>query len=219
MTAALVEIPAQAVRPDTARQAELDRDEALVLLHVAGDPEALAEIYRLTYETVFRFVHFRVGNRQLAEDLTQDTYVRAMKRLASFQTQQSPLQAWLITIARNLVADHFKSSRYRLEVLTDADADSAAGIHIALKIALKVDGGIEGRPESAVVEHLTNLEMLTGLSHLSEEQQQCLALRYLSGLSVGETARAMGKTENAIKALQYRGTRALARAVDLEALR
>jgi RNA polymerase sigma-70 factor (ECF subfamily) len=76
---------------------------------------------------VFRFVYFRVGNRQLAEDLTSDTFLRALKRIGSFTWQGRDLGAWLVTIARNLVADHFKSGRYRLEVTTgdvlDADRE------------------------------------------------------------------------------------------------
>ena len=166
----------------------------------AGESEAFGLIYDRYLDTVFRFVYFRVGNRQLAEDLTSDTFLRALKRIGSFTWQGRDLGAWLVTIARNLVADHFKSGRYRLEVTTGdvLDAD-------------REDRGPEGSPEAAVVDHITNVALLTAVKQLNPEQQECIVLRFLQGFSVAETARAMGKNEGAIKALQYRAVRALAR--------
>ena len=173
---------------------------ALVEQAQAGDAEAFGRIYDRYVDTVFRFIYFRVGNRQLAEDLTSDTFLRALKRIGSFTWQGRDLGAWLVTIARNLVADHFKSGRYRLEVtagdVLDADRE---------------DRGPEGSPESAVVDHITNVALLTAVKRLNPEQQECIVLRFLQGFSVAETAQAMGKNEGAIKALQYRAVRALAR--------
>jgi RNA polymerase sigma-70 factor, ECF subfamily len=165
-----------------------------------GDTEAFGLIYDRYVDTVFRFIYFRVGNRPLAEDLTSDTFLRALKRINSFTWQGRDLGAWLVTIARNLVADHFKSGRYRLEVTTGdvLDAD-------------REDRGPEGSPEAAVVDHITNVALLTAVKQLNPEQQECIVLRFLQGFSVAETAQAMGKNEGAIKALQYRAVRALAR--------
>ncbi|MDT5041019.1 MAG: polymerase sigma-70 factor, subfamily [Actinoplanes sp.] len=173
---------------------------ALVERAQAGESEAFGLIYDRYVDTVFRFVYFRVGNRQLAEDLTSDTFLRALKRIGSFTWQGRDLGAWLVTIARNLVADHFKSGRYRLEVTTGdvLDAD-------------REDRGPEGSPEAAVVDHITNVALLTAVKQLNPEQQECIVLRFLQGFSVAETAQTMGKNEGAIKALQYRAVRALAR--------
>lgn len=172
----------------------------LVRRHQAGDPDAFAEIYRTHYDTVFRFLYFRVTSRQLAEDLAQTVFVKALSRLDTFEVRGTAVAAWLVTIARNLAADHYKSGRYRLEVTTGDVLD--AGIE---------DRSPEGNPESAVVDYLTNLDLLAAVKLLTPEQQECIVLRFLKGLSVAETARAMGKNEGAIKALQYRSVRALAR--------
>jgi RNA polymerase sigma-70 factor (ECF subfamily) len=166
----------------------------------AGDAEAFGLIYDRYFDTVFRFVYFRVGNRQLAEDLTSDTFLRALKRIGSFTWQGRDLGAWLVTIARNLVADHFKSGRYRLEVTTGEVLD-----------AERAESGPEGSPESAVVDHVTNVALLKAVKQLNPEQQECIVLRFLQGFSVAETAQSMGKNEGAIKALQYRAVRTLAR--------
>jgi RNA polymerase sigma-70 factor, ECF subfamily len=190
--------PAYPSRPDPSDAAA--EVWALVERAQAGEAEAFGLIYDRYVDTVFRFIYFRVGNRPLAEDLTSDTFLRALKRIGSFTWQGRDLGAWLVTIARNLVADHFKSGRYRLEVTTGdvLDAD-------------REDRGPEGSPEAAVVDHITNVALLTAVKQLNPEQQECIVLRFLQGFSVAETAQAMGKNEGAIKALQYRAVRALAR--------
>jgi RNA polymerase sigma-70 factor, ECF subfamily len=190
--------PKQPDRPDPGDAAA--EVWALVERAQAGESAAFGLIYDRYVDTVFRFIYFRVGNRQLAEDLTSDTFLRALKRIGSFTWQGRDLGAWLVTIARNLVADHFKSGRYRLEVTTGdvLDAD-------------REDRGPEGSPEAAVVDHITNVALLGAVKQLNPEQQECIVLRFLQGFSVAETARAMGKNEGAIKALQYRAVRALAR--------
>jgi RNA polymerase sigma-70 factor (ECF subfamily) len=88
-----------------------------------------------------------------------------------------------------------KSSRYRLEVTTAdmRDADRAT------------DG-----PEDAVLQGLTNEQLLACVEQLGAEQQECITLRFLQGLSVSETAAVMGKKDGAIKALQHRAVRRLA---------
>lgn len=192
-----VEPPSYPTRPDPS---DTGASEVWSLVERAqtGDRAAFGLIYERYSDTVFRFIYFRVGNRPLAEDLAQETFYRALKRIHSFTWQGRDLGAWLVTIARNLVADHFKSGRYRLEVTTgdvlDADREDR-------------DPG----PETLIVDHVTNVALLSAVKQLNPEQQECIVLRFLQGFSVAETAWAMGKNEGAIKALQYRAVRALAR--------
>jgi RNA polymerase sigma-70 factor (ECF subfamily) len=164
-----------------------------------GDGDAFAEIYHRYFDTVFRFIYFRVSNRQIAEDLTADAFLRALRRIGSVTYQGRDIGAWLITIARNLVADHFKSGRSRLEMLTSDVLDTDE------------ERGPEGSPEMAVLEHITNVTLLEAVQQLNPEQRECIVLRFLQGFSVAETAHTMGKNEGAIKALQYRAVRALQR--------
>lgn len=165
-----------------------------------GDAEAFGEIYDRYVEMVFRYIYFRVGNRQLAEDLTSETFLRALRRIGSVQWQGRDLGAWLVTIARNLIADHFKSGRFRLEVSTADMLDED-----------RVDHGAGSRPETETIERLTNETLLAAVKKLNAEQQECIVLRFLQGLSVAETAAVMGKNDGAIKALQYRAVRSLGR--------
>ena len=168
---------------------------ALVSRAQDGDAEAFGEMYDHYVSMVFRYVYARVGDRATAEDVTSETFVRALRRIDSLSFQGRDVGAWLVTIARNLVLDHVKSSRYRLEVATAdmRDADRAT------------DG-----PEDEVVQQLTNQQLLACVQQLGSEQQECIVLRFLHGFSVSETAQIMGKRDGAIKALQHRAVRRLA---------
>jgi len=172
------------------------RMEALLILAQRGDGEAFGQIYDRYVDSVYRYVYYRVGSATLAEDLTSETFLRALRRIDSFSWQGKDIGAWFVTIARNLVTDHFKSSRFRLEVTTAdiLDADRA-------------DDGIE----EEVVERLTNAVLIDAVRKLKPEQQECVVLRFLQGLSVAETAEVMGRTEGAIKQLQLRAVRVLAK--------
>jgi RNA polymerase sigma-70 factor (ECF subfamily) len=176
---------------------DLARIDVWALVHRAqeGDAEAFGQLYDHYVTMVHRYVYHRVGNRATAEDVTSETFVRALRRIDSLSFQGRDVGAWLVTIARNIIRDHVKSSRYRLEVATAdmRDADRAT------------DG-----PEDAVVTHLTNQQLLECVRQLGSEQQECIVLRFLHGLSVSETAEIMGKKDGAIKALQHRAVRRLA---------
>jgi RNA polymerase sigma-70 factor (ECF subfamily) len=168
---------------------------ALVRQAQDGDAEAFGRLYDHYVTVVHRYVLHRVGDRALAEDFTSETFVRALRRIDSLSFQGRDVGAWLVTIARNIIRDHVKSSRFRLEVTT-ADLRDA-------------DRVTEG-PEDAVVQQLTNEQVLACIRRLGGEQQECISLRFLQGLSVSETAAVMGKKEGAIKALQHRAVRRLA---------
>ena len=183
-------------RGDRAKEAESLRMLALVQQAQDGDGEAFGMLYDVYSDTVFRYIYYRVSNRSLAEDLTSETFLRALRRISTFTWQGRDFGAWLVTIARNLVADHFKSSRYRLEVPTGEMLDSDE---------------TEPSPEESVLASLSNRALLDAVHQLNAQQQECVTLRFLQGLSVAETARVMGKNEGAIKTLQYRAIRTLAR--------
>ncbi|MFI6699126.1 ECF subfamily RNA polymerase sigma factor, BldN family [Streptomyces sp. NPDC101062] len=184
----------------TARRPSADSDSARMMELVeraqAGEAEAFGRLYDQYSDTVYRYIYYRVGGKATAEDLTSETFLRALRRISTFTWQGRDFGAWLVTIARNLVADHFKSSRFRLEVTTGEMLDA---------------NEVERSPEDSVLESLSNAALLEAVRKLNPQQQECVTLRFLQGLSVAETARVMGKNEGAIKTLQYRAVRTLAR--------
>ena len=182
----------------SSEDSEADRTRLIALVELArgGDSEAFGQLYDHYQGSVYRFVYYRTRSQTLAEDLTSETFLRALRNMSGFRWQGKDFGAWLMTIARNLCTDHFKAGRTRLEQTTDD-----MGAH---------DDATEG-PENAVMAGLTNELLLDGLRQLSDEQRDCLIMRFLQGLSIAETAEVLGRSEGAVKQLQLRGVRNLAK--------
>lgn len=179
--------------PDDASP-EDERVHALVELARTGDAQAFGQLYDLYVTSIYRFVYYRVGSRQLAEDLTSDTFVRALGAVGRFTWQGKDFGAWLTTIARNLVTDHHKSARARLEVTSDTMPERGL------------------RAESSESEALSSLDDQTlyeAVASLAPEQRDCVVMRFMSGMSIAQTAAALGRSEGAVKQLQLRALRNL----------
>lgn len=180
-------------------QAERRRIIALVDLARGGDKDAFGELYDHYQPVVFRFLYYRVGSRTLAEDLTSDTFFRALRSMESFRWQGKDFGAWLVTIARNLATDHFKAGRTRLEQPTDDT-----------RTLDRSEDGLEGE----VLASLDNARLLEALAGLPTEQRDCLTLRFLEGLSIAETAEILDRSDGAVKQLQLRAVRNLGKRLD-----
>ena len=189
------DLPAGA-EPSVTRLVERARD---------GDTAAFARLYDLYVDDVYRYLLHRVGDRGLAEDLTSETFLRALRRIDRFRWQGRDVGAWFTTIARNLAVDHFRSSRHRLETTAErpggTDPDPAPG------------------PEGLLLSGVRDAAVAGAVRRLPADQQEVVVLRFLQDLTVAQTARVMGRSDGAIKSLQYRAVRALADLVDGEAVR
>lgn len=177
-------------------EAERTRLIALVELARKGDSDAFGLLYDHYQPSVYRFLFYRTRSGTLAEDLTSETFFRALRSMNNFRWQGKDFGAWLMTIARNLATDHFKAGRTRLELTTED-----MGLH---------DDATEG-PESSVLAGLTNEILLRALTELPPEQRDCLVMRFLQGMSIAETAAVLGRSDGAVKQLQLRGVRNLAK--------
>jgi len=175
---------------------ESARINALVGLARQGDAEAFGALYDHYSPAVYRFVYYRVSSRTLAEDLTSETFFRALRSIGKFRWQGRNFGAWLTTIARNLIADHYKSSRARLEITTDDFTEHEQAT---------------STPEDEVLQEVTTQLLREALTRLPADQQECLVLRFLNGNSIQQAAEALGRSEGAVKQLQLRAVRNLAK--------
>ena len=182
----------------SSEESEEDRTRLIALVELArqGDSEAFGMLYDHYQGAVYRFLFYRTRSGTLAEDLTSETFFRALRSMQSFRWQGKDFGAWLMTIARNLATDHFKAGRTRLEQTTED-----MGLH---------DDETEG-PETSVLANLTNEILLKALTELPAEQKDCLIMRFLQGMSIAETAAVLARSEGAVKQLQLRGVRNLAK--------
>jgi RNA polymerase sigma-70 factor (ECF subfamily) len=182
----------------SSEETEEDRSRLIALVELArtGDSDAFGMLYDHYHVSVYRFLLYRTRSTTLAEDLTSETFFRALRNMQNFRWQGKDFGAWLVTIARNLATDHFKAGRTRLELATED-----MGVH---------DDATDG-PEQAVLDSLTNEVLLKALTELPSEQKDCLVMRFLQGMSIAETASVLGRSEGAVKQLQLRGVRNLAK--------
>lgn len=162
----------------------------------AGDGKAFGQLYDRYHAVVFRFVLYRVGDRQVAEDLTSETFCRALHRIASVSYQGRDISAWFVTIARNLVLDRAKSSRHRLEQSTGEFAE-------------RQHPRTSGH-EQQVLDHIAHAALWRTVALLPDDYSEVLFLRFVEGLNGDEVASRMGRDRSSIRSLQHRAVRRLA---------
>lgn len=180
-----------------------DTAAALVARAKAGDRDAFARLYVAHYDEVYRFLLYRTRSKHLAEDLTQDVFVRALRRMETFRPlPEGTFVGWLMTIARNILIDHFKSGRSRLEVLADEFFDADELLDSAESDALRELEAIEAAETVAMA-----------MTRLNDNQRRCLQLRFFEDLSIGETAERMGKNHGAVKTLTFRAVQSMQHAL------
>jgi RNA polymerase sigma-70 factor, ECF subfamily len=158
------------------------------------NPEALAQIHDRYYGPIFRYIAFRLGNPDLAEDLTSEVFVRFLHALRQPSAPQNSLKGWLYGVASRIVADHFRQlyrhpEQQLLETAASPDDD----------------------PADSADQTITWQALGAALNELTADQRQALALRFGDELSIREAAQVMGKSEGSIKQLQARAVAALTR--------
>jgi RNA polymerase sigma-70 factor (ECF subfamily) len=153
-----------------------------------GDEGAIAELYNAYFPRVYRYMLARTGNVGDAEDLTEEVFIRVLDALGRFEWRQAPFSAWIFRIAHNAIVSHQRR-------------DGARGRQAPLLPTLPVKA--QG-PEEMVEARLTLDEVMRATENLPDAQRQVIALRFGAGLSVAETARALGKGEGNVKVIQHK---------------
>ena len=174
-------------------------EKSLVERAQQNDKEAFAAIYEEHFDRIYRYVFLRVRNQPEAEDLTQQVFLKAMLSIGSYRWHGPPLAAWLFRIAHNQVVDFQRRlSKIQMSVL---DTPVPAS---------------DPDPAQIVEQHVEFERIKMAVTGLTQLQQEVIALRFAGELSTLETAKAMGKSEGAIKALQHSAMAALRKILSVE---
>lgn len=160
-----------------------------------GDRAAFGSIYRQYRDAVYVFVLSRTKVASTAEDLTSETFLRALRNIESVRYEGKDLRAWITTIARNVTIDYQRSARTGREVPSSQLVDDFRTV--------------EG-PEHLLLLRQLQLEVQSAIASLNPRQRECIFLRFYRGFSVQQTAMAMRSNVDAVRALQYRAIRELA---------
>ncbi len=171
-----------------------DKEHDLIAQARQGDARALSAIYDQYAEKIYIYFYHRLGDRQLAEDLTGDVFVRMVEAADTPRFADTSLSGWLYRIAHNLLVDHFRKQRE--------------------EVALSEELPMTGEGSAAAAERMLAQDGLRkALERLTEDQRQVIVLRFGEGLTAREVAEIMGKQENAIWQLQHRALNSLRRAL------
>jgi RNA polymerase sigma-70 factor (ECF subfamily) len=178
----------------------VDRAEERRWLKLAqrGDADAFAQLYRAHVQTIYRYVAHRVSDDQLAEDLTGDVFARALQGLGRYQDRGRPFVAWLYRIAHARVVDHYRKTDRRP---AESDIEDEP---------IRVDTDMD----EAMVQQQVAQTLRAAIAELTDDQQQVIVLRFIEGHRIDRVAQLMSKQPNAIKALQHRALRALAKRLE-----
>ncbi|KKS95685.1 MAG: RNA polymerase, sigma-24 subunit, ECF subfamily, RNA polymerase sigma-70 factor, ECF subfamily [Microgenomates group bacterium GW2011_GWC1_43_13] len=153
---------------------------------IAGDKEAFGELYRIFLNRIYRFVYYLVGDEFSAEDITQNTFLRAWRGLASFSMDSGTFQSYLYTIARNLVIDsQRKKKAYPLNGLEEV-------------IESQED------PVTEVWKGEISEKIRQALADLDTEDRQIIILRYFEEMQFGEISEVVGSNPGAIRVKVHR---------------
>ena len=168
------------------RIARDEANERLLVEAAQKDPDKFIDLYDGNFHRVYAYVIRRVHDRDVAEDLTADVFHKALANLAKFDWRGVPFSAWLLRIAANLIADRWQRSAR--EVVGDPPEASA-------------NSDLDAATEKA--------RLFRMVEQLPADQRRVVSLRFAEGKSIKEIARELGRSEGAVKQLQFRGLRTL----------
>ena len=163
--------------------------EMLVNKARTGDKDALTELYGVFREKIYRYVFFKCGNHADAEDITNEVFLRMIQSIANFQWKGIGFSSWLFKIASNLVVDYYRNkSRRNIESIEERDY-------------------IGETNWEQISEFLDNRDLFHAIykdtDDLTDLQKEVVNLRFVGDLSLKETAEAMSKNVNSVKAIQH----------------
>jgi RNA polymerase sigma-70 factor (ECF subfamily) len=175
------------------RSAPQAADERLLVEAAQSDPAKFDALYELHFERVYSFVVRRVRDRAIAEDLTADVFHKALANITKYEWRGAPFAAWLFRIAANTIADHSNRSAREAPAAGEPLEHSAAP-------------GLQPSDLDAIEVHSRIFRLVR---ELPDPQRLVVHQRFVEQRSIREIAQRLGKTEGAIKQLQFRALQSL----------
>jgi RNA polymerase sigma-70 factor (ECF subfamily) len=176
------------------QSAEPEYIQDLVRRARLGDSDAFGQLYTVYFTPLYRYVYFRVSDKEVANDLTQEVFLRAYASFEKYASSTVSPLPYFYTIARNSVIDY-----YRKKKTLSLDEDSIGQIEDT--------DSPSPEDESALKEEYQHV--LSHMSKLSQDQQDVIVLRFINGLSTKEIAKMIKRSEASVRQLQSRGLRVL----------
>lgn len=175
------------------------QEVVLIEQAITGDADSFGQLYDQYLDKVYRHLYYRVGNATEAEDLAAQVFLKAWKAMGRFKPMGRPFGVWLLSIAHNLLVDHYRARRDSTpidDVIIPAD-DSADPVALAER--------------SFATVHLRQ-----AISKLKREQQVVVIMRYIDGMEYADIASFLHKSEGAVRVILHRSLHSLRRIMGTE---
>jgi RNA polymerase sigma-70 factor, ECF subfamily len=185
--------PAQIRRPSESERAA----ERRLVESAQSDPARFADVYEKYFELVYAYVARRTRDRARAEDLTSEIFHKALANLPRFKWTGAPFAAWLLRIASNLIADRGKQEARQAR--TSIDESESPGISKPIKETQQAD--LEDSERRSRLYSLVD--------GLADDQRRVVRMRFAEEKSIREIASDLGRSEGAVKQLQFRALQTL----------
>lgn len=169
---------------------ETESSERLLIEAAQQDPARFAELYEQNFERVYAFIAKRVHNRAMIQDLTSEVFHHALSNIERFEWRGAPFAAWLFRIAANAIADHYQRAA-REHSATDSGISQAVS------------------NEAGIVEAEQKARLYRFVNQLPPDQRRVVTMRFAEEKSIREIAENLGRSEGAVKQLQFRALQAL----------
>ncbi len=166
----------------------MQNEEILVQRAKQHDQSAFAQLYENYFDKIYRYIVLKIGDKEEAEDMTQQVFLKALQSISSFKWKGNPFSAWLYRIAHNLVVDYMRKKSKRPVTLFD---DSLVG------------GDRDSSPQLMAERSMDIEQLLLATRRLTEAQREVISLRFAGELPTAQVAKIMGKSQGAVKALQH----------------
>jgi RNA polymerase sigma-70 factor (ECF subfamily) len=176
-------------------------DEQALVAAAQCDPSRFAELYEMNFGRVYAFVSRRVASRQDAEDLTAEVFHEALRNLARFEWRGLPFAAWLLGIAAHMLADRWRNAAKRTSILGEVPDQSHSENEQAGSLVLD-PASVGARMTDSKIEQCAILYEL--VDELPPDQQLIIVRRFVDQKSVRDIAVELGRSEGAVKQLQFR---------------
>jgi RNA polymerase sigma-70 factor, ECF subfamily len=175
-------------------------DMTLVTGLQRGDPRAVEFVVERFASTLYRFAYYQMNDAAAAEDLVAEVMARVVGRIDGFRLEQATFEAWVFRIARNLIADHYRSRKRKP--------------HLSLEAMMEAQPENEPRQNDPDIQNILDRDQLReGLAALTDEQRQVIVLHVIEGWELPQVARLLDRTIPSVKGLYYRGVQSLRNAL------
>jgi RNA polymerase sigma-70 factor, ECF subfamily len=174
-----------AVRAPAAKGSRVEAEERLLVAAAQKDLTRFGELYEIHFEQVYAYIARRVNSRETAEDLTSEVFHKALTHLQRFEWRGVPFVGWLFGIASNAIVDQAKRSSKEISDLKDPEAIAVAEVDFT--------------------DAIDRARLFRLVEELPEDQRRVVVMRFAEDKSICEIAAEIGRSEGAVKQLQFRG--------------